>query len=81
MVTFSKSGKTVKWNGSVTLLELAEESGIEIAYGCRYGDCGTCMTPLLEGSVVYLHETVVQPDPGTCLPCSCQPETAIVLDA
>ena len=80
-VTFSKSGKTVQWSKPQTLLQLAEENGIEIASGCRYGDCGTCMTPLLEGRVVYMHKTVARPDPGTCLPCSCQPENSIVLEA
>ncbi len=55
-------------------------NGVEISFGCRYGDCGTCMTRLIRGKVKYLHPTDVHPDPGTCLPCSCKPETAIELD-
>ena len=47
-----------------SLLELAEASGVEIKAGCRYGDCGTCMTRLIAGRVKYNYPTGVQPDPG-----------------
>lgn len=81
-VTFAKSGKTVPWTKkAATLLELAEMHGVDISFGCRYGDCGTCLTRLLRGRVQYIHPTDAHPDPGTCLPCSCKPETAIELDA
>lgn len=81
-IAFAKSGKTVLWtNEAATLLELAEMNGIVLSFGCRYGDCGTCLTRLLKGRVKYLHPTDVHPDPGTCLPCSCKPETPIELDA
>jgi ferredoxin-NADP reductase len=81
-VTFAKSGKAVLWRrDAATLLEFAEMNGVDISFGCRYGDCGTCLTRLLRGRVQYLHPTDVRPDPGTCLPCSCKPETAIELDA
>ena len=80
-VTFARSGKTAPWNSEAeTLLEFAESLGVDISSGCRYGDCGTCMTRLIRGTVQYLHTTGVQPDPGTCLPCSCRPETDIELD-
>lgn len=81
-VTFARSGTRVLWTGEVqTLLQLAELNGIDISSGCQYGDCGTCMTRLISGRVTYLHTTGVHPDPGYCLPCSCRPETAVVLDA
>jgi ferredoxin-NADP reductase len=81
-VTFAKSRKTVPWSrDTASLLELAEMNGVDIMSGCRYGDCGTCMTRLVRGTVRYLHPTDVRPDSGTCLPCSCEPETDIELDA
>lgn len=81
-VTFAKSGKAVRWTkDAATVLELAEMNGVDITFGCRYGDCGTCMTRVVRGRVKYLHPTDAQPDPGTCLPCSCKPETSIELDA
>ena len=81
-VTFARSEVSVLWTGEVqTLLQLAEMNGIDIPSGCQYGDCGTCMTRLVKGTVQYLHPTGARPDAGTCLPCSCQPEGSVVLDA
>ncbi len=34
-----------------TLVELAEEAGVEIPTSCTSGTCGTCMVKLLEGEV------------------------------
>jgi ferredoxin-NADP reductase len=80
-VTFKRSAVSVPWTGEVpSLLQLAEANGVEISSGCQYGDCGTCMTRLLEGKVKYLHPTGARPDPGHCLPCSCEPDGPISLD-
>ena len=82
-VTFLRSGTIVQWPSgeSKTLLELAEANGIDLAYGCRYGDCATCQTRLVSGTVQYRHKTKARPDTGTCLPCCCRPTTSVVLDA
>ena len=81
-VTFQKSGITVPWNPKTkSLWQFAEQNGVEISSGCLAGDCGTCLTALLAGKVTYNHPTVVKPDPGTCLPCSCRPDGPISIDA
>jgi len=82
-VRFALSDVSVEWeNGRYeTLLDVAEEWNVDISAGCRYGDCGTCLTQLLEGTVAYNHATGVEPDPGCCLPCSCRPVTSITLNA
>jgi ferredoxin-NADP reductase len=81
-VVFARSGRSVRWRDDAkTLLQFAEANGIEISSGCLYGDCGTCLTRLLDGEVVYNHPTGISPDVGTCLPCSCRPATTITLDA
>jgi uncharacterized protein len=81
-VKFLRSGVTAQWTSADgTLLELAEKHGVNIDFGCRYGDCATCLTPLVRGEVAYLHPTGAEPEPGSCLPCSCRPETAVDLDA
>ena len=81
-VTFARSDVTVPWTDEVpSLLQLAEINRVDISSGCQYGDCGTCMVRLLEGKVAYRHVTGARIDPGCCLPCSCRPETSIVLDA
>jgi ferredoxin len=80
-VTFQRSGISATWSDSVeSLLELAELQGVDISYGCRFGDCGTCMTRILSGSVVYEYPTGTTPDPDFCLPCCSKPLTSIVLD-
>lgn len=81
-VTFARSEITAPWTNEVqSLLQLAEINRVDINSGCQYGDCGTCMVRLLEGKVSYRHATGARVDPGYCLPCSCRPETSIVLDA
>jgi ferredoxin len=81
-VNFSLSAKSLTWNDSCeSLLDFAEENNIEISAGCRYGDCGTCLTRLVEGRVIYNHQTGIDPDQGYCLPCSCRPDGSITLDA
>lgn len=81
-VTFARSQVSVPWTGEVkSLLQLAEMNGVDISSGCQYGDCGTCMTRVLEGHVKYLHAIGARVDLGNCLPCSCRPEGSVVLDA
>jgi uncharacterized protein len=53
-VAFVKSGKEARWDpGSGSLLELAESRGLEPAFGCRGGSCGTCRTRIVAGAVAY----------------------------
>ena len=32
------------------IIEISEKFGAGITYGCREGDCGTCLTRVLEGT-------------------------------
>lgn len=50
-VEFVRSGKTCKIRDGQTLLEAAEEHGVNIPFSCRQGQCGTCKTKLLSGAV------------------------------
>ena len=50
-VTFAESGKIVRTDGCTTLLELAEEHGIEMQFGCRGGGCGCCKVLCQSGDV------------------------------
>ena len=82
LVDFRQSGRVLPWDAEAkSLLTFALENDVSISAGCEYGDCGTCLTPLLSGAVAYGHRTGIDPDPGSCLPCSCKPITSIVLDA
>jgi ferredoxin len=81
-VTFAKSGKSFPWNGGgMSLLEFAEKHGISINFGCRAGNCGTCLTAVKQGEVDYLVEQGAKPEAGSCLACIAVPKTNVVLDA
>jgi glycine betaine catabolism B len=51
IVTFARSGKTALLSPGQTLLELAEQTGLNLPYECRSGICGQCKTKLLAGCV------------------------------
>ncbi|MEX2214696.1 MAG: 2Fe-2S iron-sulfur cluster-binding protein [Phycisphaeraceae bacterium] len=81
-VTFAKSGKTCTWSQAIgTLLELAEKNSVTMDFGCRAGNCGTCITAIKEGDVTYSTEPGAPPEKGSCLTCVAVPKTRLVLDA
>jgi ferredoxin-NADP reductase/DMSO/TMAO reductase YedYZ heme-binding membrane subunit len=51
-LTFSRSAKSVALAPDKSLLEIAEEAGVEIDFECRSGICGRCKTRLLGGCVM-----------------------------
>lgn len=54
VVSFTQSGIEQTWEkGGATLLELAEDQGLNPDFGCRKGSCGTCLTKLKSGTVAY----------------------------
>ena len=55
---FARSGLATTVTEATSLLEAAEGAGVEIESMCRAGNCGTCRTRLLSGSVR---------DPGSAL--------------
>jgi ferredoxin-NADP reductase len=60
-VTFSVSGVSAALPADQTVLEAAEGAGVEIPYSCRIGECGVCVTRLLEGRVKMAVETGLDP--------------------
>ena len=81
-VSFARSNTTVMWSRCDSpLLELAEDSGISIPFGCRAGSCGTCVTRIVSGEVSYLHEPGAPLGEGEALTCVAVPASPLVLDA
>ncbi|ETI26397.1 hypothetical protein G647_03174 [Cladophialophora carrionii CBS 160.54] len=74
-VVFRKSNKTVKWlaKDRLTLLQLAEKSGLTPDYGCRSGACGTCEVKLFKGEI----DGILEGDNGVLI-CSSSPASAEV---
>lgn len=82
VVTFAKAGKQVPWMpGTGSLLDFAETHGVRVDSGCRSGSCGSCQTTIRSGEVAYGHPPDYDPDPGSCLLCSCTPKTSVTLEA
>jgi len=81
-VTFSRSGKTVRWEPSAgNILEFAGAQGVKIDSGCCAGGCGSCVVAIKSGNVDYLKKPDAEPEAGTCLTCVCRPKNDLVLDA
>ncbi|MDD5249460.1 MAG: 2Fe-2S iron-sulfur cluster binding domain-containing protein [Rhodocyclaceae bacterium] len=48
-VTFADVGVTVSVPAGTRLIEVSEKVGAGITYGCREGDCCTCLTNVVSG--------------------------------
>jgi ferredoxin len=48
-VTFEDINQTVNVPAGIRVIEVSEKVGAGIIYGCREGDCGTCMMHVTEG--------------------------------
>lgn len=79
-ITFSRSGISAEWtSGDKTLLEIAEELGITVDYGCRFGACQACSVGLTGGSVTYPDDNI-HAEPGRTLLCCATPLSDLTLD-
>lgn len=80
-VEFRKSGFSAVWNpDAFSLLEFAEDNGLEPLFSCRSGLCGTCITKIMAGKVAYFEEPLDEPLDGEVLICCSKPESDVVLD-
>jgi len=83
-VVFIHSQKVCQVSAGSTLLDLAERNGVQIPFGCRQGQCGTCATRVLSGIVQMDVETGLsaeQKNAGYVLPCVSRAEGTVVLSA
>jgi ferredoxin len=62
------------------LLELAEACDVPVRWSWRAGVCHTCMTDLIDGSIVYYPEPLERPAAGNVLVCCSQPNASVTLD-
>ena len=83
-VVFLHSEKVCQASSGSTLLDLAERNGVQIPFGCRQGQCGTCATRVLSGTVQMNVEaglTAEQKNAGYVLPCVSRAKGTVVLSA
>ena len=81
-VKFKRSGTAANWDDHYgNLVMFAEANGIEIPYACLAGNCGTCLTTIIDGEVEYPGGApAYSTEDGTCLTCSCIPLGPVTLD-
>jgi ferredoxin-NADP reductase/MOSC domain-containing protein YiiM len=80
-VSFARSGITAAWDPKfASLLELAEACDVPVRWSCRIGVCHTCLTGLIDGSIIYNPEPLERPAPGNVLVCCSQPNAGVTLD-
>lgn len=48
-LTFTDVALTVNVPVGTRIIEISEKVGSGITYGCREGECGTCLTHVIEG--------------------------------
>ncbi|WP_353569937.1 2Fe-2S iron-sulfur cluster-binding protein [Candidatus Albibeggiatoa sp. nov. BB20] len=48
-LTFKDINKTVTVSTGERVIDVSEKEGSGIVYGCKEGDCGTCIMDVLEG--------------------------------
>jgi ferredoxin-NADP reductase/mono/diheme cytochrome c family protein len=83
-VEFARSQRTGAVLEGQTLLQVAADNGIEIPSACRQGQCGTCKTRLLKGTVHMTAEEGLDLESkvqGFVLTCVGHAEEDVTLDA
>ncbi|GBF27695.1 flavohemoprotein [bacterium MnTg02] len=76
LVCFADSGAEVEWSPDKgTLLELAEAAGLNPAFSCRSGICGTCATRIKCGKVDYIEEPIAPHGDDEVLICCSTPRS------
>jgi ferredoxin len=83
-IEFVRSQKTCASSAGSTLLEVAEANGVQIPFDCRQGQCGTCATRVLCGSVHMETDTGLtaeQKEAGYVLPCVSRAQGTVVVAA
>ncbi|MDO6479223.1 2Fe-2S iron-sulfur cluster-binding protein [Shimia thalassica] len=80
-VAFQQSNVTAQWDGSAnSLLELAEDAGLNPEFSCRAGICNSCKCGLVSGEVEYFEDPLIPPEAGQVLICCSRPKGPVTLD-
>lgn len=84
-VNFASVGRTISTDGSLSILEIAEQEGILIPSACRAGACGACKIRTQQGAVRYVASphalTTIDKQSGYILACIAHPTDQVVVEA
>ncbi|HVV84084.1 MAG TPA: ferric reductase-like transmembrane domain-containing protein [Kofleriaceae bacterium] len=83
-IRFKRSARDGELSADRTVLEAAEECGVDLPYECRSGVCGQCKTRLVSGEVAMdSTDALSAPERarGLILACQARAITDVVIDA
>ncbi len=83
-VHFKQADKRIAVTNGLTVLECAEDAGVDIPSECRSGICGQCKTRLVTGKVVMeVQDALTNADraKGLILACQARPVRDVEIDA
>lgn len=83
-LTFSRAGKSAPLPPDKSVLEVADEIGVEIDNSCRVGTCGVCRIKLLSGEVTMAVEEGLEPgdkEKGIILACQAKSKGDVTVEA
>lgn len=83
-VSFARSEKETELAPDQTVLEAADETGVEIDNSCRSGQCGLCKVKLLSGEVsMEVEDSLSEEDKtaGLILACQAKADQPVTVDA
>jgi ferredoxin len=81
---FVRAGRRLQLTNGLTVLEAAEECGVDIPFECRSGICGQCKTRLISGDVAMEVQDALTPQDkmkGLILACQAVCKNDAVVDA
>jgi glycine betaine catabolism B len=85
VIHFIQSDRRVQVDGSASILEVAEQEGIQIRHACRVGACGACKVEVRKGEVRYASPpsalTSADQERGHALACVACPVGSIAIEA
>ncbi|TWU58171.1 2Fe-2S iron-sulfur cluster-binding protein [Rubripirellula reticaptiva] len=81
-ITFTQSSCHTTWNDpSVSLLDVADDAGVNVDASCRAGQCGACVHRLIKGNVRYDEQPECDFEDGEVVMCVARPETDVEIKA
>lgn len=85
VVHFMQSDQQVEADDNTSILELAEQEGIQIRHACRMGACGACKIRVHQGQVRYdtppMALTAADQQAGYALACVAYPKGTVAIEA
>ena len=85
-VKIQPSNLTINVDNEESILSAALRQGVNLPYGCRSGNCGSCKSLLVEGEINYPFEQALslsdeEKQHGMVLLCQAQPQSDLVIEA